>query len=553
MKTKFEEGYMYFTEGAVANYANMANQDFLNEQFLYIQNQQDKIAETVETLMELVNEKRNLGDAQRQGFLFEAVHREGYNYDLVKNNQTLKPAYTPQQNGYASPDIIADETKYNAKVYADAHKTFKAIARTHRQEFRALKRSVSVEKFKAERGIKGNLDDLKYHGQKNLVTADQKDDIIKDAGSGARASINKGARAEKNYREIQRNTTDCIEDRYGNKSNPITKAELEELDKLALNKELDSETIKAFGFDPSKSICLADIKAQLIKQSLNTGVTAATIAAVINLAPIIISALYMLNENGELDVSSFCELGYQALSVPAKSFIIGCTSAAIINGINFSHLKTLVNGVQANPLGVSCSFIAMGVAIVVNSIEIAIKQAMGVNSKFETAEQITDLCLTSLLSVAGGILSKQILSKIISVTAQQSIDKIITAIVTKAFGITTTAVFPAFSVISYMIGSLVGFAVSKLILHTSKKLVLSFCVESGCTFFGLVDQNYKLPQEIIEQIGIEVFDYEKFEYDNFRPDSFQVDTFSFDSFEYDKFGITILRRGVIGVGKVGYV
>ena len=81
---------------------------------------------------------------------------------------------------------------------------------------------------------------------------------------------------------------------------------------------------------------------------------------------------------------------------------------------------------------------------------------------------------------------------------------------------------------------------------------MSFCVDSGCTFFGIVDQDYQLPQEIMDEIGIEVFDYEKFEYDSFQYDNFRFDTFSPDTFQYDKFGITILRRGVIGVGKVGY-
>ena len=71
--------------------------------------------------------------------------------------------------------------------------------------------------------------------------------------------------------------------------------------------------------------------------------------------------------------------------------------------------------------------------------------------------------------------------------------------------------------------------------------------------FGLVDQNYELPEEVIKEIGVYVFDYE-----TFRPDSFAVDTFDFDSFEIDTFDhdgldITFLRRGVIGVSKVGYV
>ena len=71
--------------------------------------------------------------------------------------------------------------------------------------------------------------------------------------------------------------------------------------------------------------------------------------------------------------------------------------------------------------------------------------------------------------------------------------------------------------------------------------------------FGLVEQDYTLPKEIIEQIGIETFDYETFEYGTFKTESFSYDTFGTETFEPDTLDITFLRRGVIGVSKVGYV
>ena len=112
---------------------------------------------------------------------------------------------------------------------------------------------------------------------------------------------------------------------------------------------------------------------------------------------------------------------------------------------------------------------------------------------------------------------------------------------------------PPLSVAAYMLGSLVGGVIGGFVYNAGKSLFMSFCVESGCTFFGLVDQNYQLPQEIIDEIGIEVFEYEKFEYDKFQFDRFEFDRFTPDTFEFDKFGISIIRRGVIGVGKIGYI
>lgn len=71
--------------------------------------------------------------------------------------------------------------------------------------------------------------------------------------------------------------------------------------------------------------------------------------------------------------------------------------------------------------------------------------------------------------------------------------------------------------------------------------------------FGLVEQNYELPKELLNEIGVDVFDYETFEFDTFEADTFNIETFDFDSFAPDTLGITFLRRGVIGVNKVGYM
>ena len=200
-----------------------------------------------------------------------------------------------------------------------------------------------------------------------------------------------------------------------------------------------------------------------------------------------------------------------------------------------------------------CSLIAIAVTILISTAEIAIMRALGKISRAQMADRIFDCCLTSTLSILVGYASQKVITHLVSAATQEAFDAIFTTIVSKVFSVTFTAALPAFSVLSYLAGSVIGFAIAKLIHCATKKIIFSFCVESGCTFFGIVDQNYELPQEVIDAIGIEVFDYEKFEYDSFQADSFQFDTFSPDTFEYEKFGIRILRRGVIEFGKIGYI
>lgn len=101
---------------------------------------------------------------------------------------------------------------------------------------------------------------------------------------------------------------------------PISKANLEELDRQALNKQISPETLKSFGIDPSTTISWEQLRQQMIQQCLKTGTSAALIAAVLNAVPVIINAISLLIEEGEFDSDSFCSLGYQSLSAPAKGF-----------------------------------------------------------------------------------------------------------------------------------------------------------------------------------------------------------------------------------------
>lgn len=83
--------------------------------------------------------------------------------------------------------------------------------------------------------------------------------------------------------------------------------------------------------------------------------------------------------------------------------------------------------------------------------------------------------------------------------------------------------------------------------------MVSFCIDTGFTMFGLVEQNYELPDDILESIGIDVFKYEEFEYNEFTYEKFEYNEFQFDEFNAETLDIKILRRGVIGVQKIGYV
>ena len=60
-----------------------------------------------------------------------------------------------------------------------------------------------------------------------------------------------------------------------------------------------------------------------------------------------------------------------------------------------------------------------------------------------------------------------------------------------------------------------------------------------------------MPDEVVREIGIDVFDYDKFYFDSYQIDEYKPDYFDFD--KYTPHFIKLLRRGVIGVHQVGFI
>ena len=104
-----------------------------------------------------------------------------------------------------------------------------------------------------------------------------------------------------------------------------------------------------------------------------------------------------------------------------------------------------------------------------------------------------------------------------------------------------------------MIGSFIGSVVGGLVFKAKEKIILSFCLESGCTFFGIVDQNYVLPKEVIERVGVKTFDYVVFTQKKFEYKQFSFQQINTKKSEYNRFSVEPIRRGIIGVSKIGYV
>ena len=83
--------------------------------------------------------------------------------------------------------------------------------------------------------------------------------------------------------------------------------------------------------------------------------------------------------------------------------------------------------------------------------------------------------------------------------------------------------------------------------------LISFCVDTGFTCFGLVEQNYELPDEVLHELGVETIPIPRTKIERIDIPRVQTPAANISRSEYETINITVLRRGVIGVNRIGYV
>lgn len=252
----------------------------------------------------------------------------------------------------------------------------------------------------------------------------------------------------------------------------------------------------------------------VLKQAFQAGLSAATISLVLKVAPEIIKAIQYLIKNGELDEKQFQKIGFAALTGASEGFIRGSVSAAITTACKAGLWGEAMKSVNPSVVGVIT-------VITMDTMKNAFAVAAGRKTSRELADELVKEMFVSTSSLLMGGLVQGVMIEM--------------------------------PLLGFMLGSFIGSVVGSFAYSVGYSAVLSFCIDTGFTMFGLVDQNYTLPKEIIEQIGVDVFNYDKFDFQSFEHEQFQVDKFELEKFEPDVIDIVFLRRGVIGVRQIGYV
>lgn len=501
IQTTFQGGYDFFRKNTVSATGAFDGADYVG---------------TIEEEIQKLNDDMShftgfrTDSAMLKGDIAEFWHAGTFNIKAVAQGSAHR-AMVDRSHDFASTDVSTNfGSDYGLKYYASGQASAKAQATSIFQRFKEYQASGgkdSLDKFLTDRQYDTDavLSDPIYSGQLRLIPRDQ---MLEATDWLERMIKTEGARRPEQverYRETLEMLRDRISDNQGNESIPLSRQESERLATLAKQGEFDA---KEFGLTAEELLSFESI----VKDSLKAGMSAAIISLALKVGPEIFKAIDYLIKNGEIDAEQFKRIGFAALSGSADGFVRGTISSAITTcckgGLLGEGLKEISPGL-----------VAVVTVISMNTVKNAYSVARGQMSRTALSNELIKDMIVSGASYAGGVIGQ------------------------------TAIEIP---VLGYLIGSLVGSLVGTFVANVGHSAVLSFCAETGITMFGLVEQNYVLPDDIVKEIGVAAFDYETFEADTFEPDSFSFDTFDFEAFQPENLEIKFLRRGVIGVSKVGY-
>lgn len=352
--------------------------------------------------------------------------------------------------------------------------------------------------------LNGNVP--KYHGQKRLIASEQLSDAKQIAHKRMLKDAVNRPNVSKSHAETEKNLVGVVKDKDGISSKELSIKESKEIAKEAKEEK----------FDPEKHGINRE-QINYIDGALKAGLSAVAITAITSATPEIYKAIDYLIKNDELNTKELKQSGANVLSKSGEAFLRGSIAYSIEMSIKQGMLGQSMTNVSPTVVGVS-------VSIILSTIKNFIKVSQGKMESRDMGSQFFD----QLVASSGYLIGM------------------------KVGGAVVQALCPELPGIAYAFGTLIGCAVS-VGYSVSKKKLISFCVDSGFACFGLVDQDYTLPENVLEQMGVEVIEIPRTNIDTIELEKSNIDTVGFEKDNFDLIDITVLRRGVFGINKVGYV
>lgn len=456
-----------------------------------IQNLQlQEVNEAIDKLAKSINEhpSLNLNVDQFKGFVAEEMHAGTFNIDAIRKGSSHR-AWTLQENGYGSVDIQTNFGKEYSLKYSNTAK--------------------DAENMQAV--LNGDTRAPKYQGQERLIAAEQVDEAKGWAHRRGLKNIESRPELSTSHADTEEHLVGKISDGDGVESRELS---VKEAKKIA-------EAAKKEGFDPeqygyAKEALIDEVRINYVNQALKAGLTATAITAITQIVPELYKAIDYLIKHGEIDLNGLKKSGKEVITASGEAFLRGSTAYVVEMMAQNGILGETVKGMNPSVVGVA-------VTVIFGTIKDSILVAAGQMSAEEMGMHFVDTLVVSSGYLVG----------------------------MKVGGMVAQALFPQLPGIGYAIGSLLGCSIS-IVYNIGKKKLISFCIDTGFTCFGLVEQNYELPEEILHEMGVHTIPIPRTEVSRAKIQTTNVNT-NVQSSSYETIDITVLKRGLIGVNKIGYV
>ena len=339
-----------------------------------------------------------------------------------------------------------------------------------------------------------------------VIPEGQKEDAVRELNRRiAKESVTRKDQVSR-LEETREALTDTVGNGDGVKSKSLSREASKELAREVKEGRVD---LDAKGISTEQLVKLEHV----MKSSLKTGMTAATIAMAIKAAPIIVSTIKDAAIEGRIDVDQLLKDGADTAKTGAGAFLSGTITAALTESMKSGLLgETFKNA--------SSEAVALAVVLAGEGLREGYRLAKGEITQVQFAEIIFHKSYYALIAMGGGHLGQ--------------------------------ALIPV-PVIGYMLGSLAGSLVGGITYEIGSTVFVGLCVNRGMTFFGLVEQDYTLPEDVLKSIGLEVFEYETFKFEKPTFETFALETLTLESSRLDQFEIRYPRRGLIAFNKIGYI
>ena len=441
-------------------------------------------------------------DARLGGFAAESWHAGTFNIDAAAAGSRSvatagKPGTTGAlgRNNYASVDVQVQTGDGRTIDYGSKYdKNFKLTA-------------------KEQSTPNPDTNAPKYTGQERLVPSDQLDQVKDYAGKRA-SNPETPERWAKGYQETHDTAVDRVSDGKVS-SKPLSKEGSEELAREIRKDDIDLEK-RGVTVD-------AAIKPEYImKQAAQAGLSAAVVTMIMQTAPEIFKAIDYLIKTGEIDLNQIKRIGTKAITSGAEGFLRGsvaCTLQILCEKGVFGEVLKKIDP----------TFLGVAVALTIETIKNSILVAAGKMAPREMGAKLVDGVVISTGFVVGTKLG---------------------AAIGGAIG---QAIGFELPVVGYILGSLIGCAFSA-VYNIGKNKLISFCVDTGFTCFGLVDQNYQIPEDVLRDMGIDITPVLRTDVERVDVSRTEIPRIALGQrAQLETIDMHVLRRGIIGVNKVGYV